>query len=253
MKEIKQDLKKSGIYCIINIESGKRYIGSSLNVYQRLLCHRSLLRNQKHENRKLQSAWNKHKEELFDYYILEFCDKENLINREQFYIDTLNPEYNLILKVERVEMSQESKKLMSESRKRGIINGTVTFKTKKLYKYDLDGNFICEYSDFKSATEDCKLSTSQITRVLTGQYKRSRNFMWRREFSEKIEPFKKSYHDMSILGKKVELMNIETNEIDYKFKSIAECARFFNVFTPVIFESIRKNRIFKKKYKIIKL
>ena len=252
MKEIKQDLKNSGIYCIINIESGKRYIGSSLNIYQRLLCHRSLLRNQKHENRKLQSAWNKHKEELFDYYILEFCDKENLITREQFYIDTLNPEYNLILKVERVEMSEESKKLMSESRRRGIINGTVTFTTKKIYKYDLDGNFLCEYNDLRSATTDCKLNVSQITKVLSGQHKRSRNFMWRREFFEKIEPFKKAYHDMSMLGKKIELLNIDTNEIDYTFKSVSECAKFFNIFTTVIFEAVRKDRVFRKKYKIIK-
>lgn len=253
MKEIKQDLKKSGIYCIINIESGKRYIGSSLNIYQRLLSHRSNLRGNKHENRKLQSAWNRHKEELFDYYILEFCDKENLINREQFYIDTLNPEYNLILKVERVEMSQESRKLMSESRKTGIINGTVTFKTKKLYKYDLDGNFICEYNDFKSATEDCKLSTSQITRVLTGQYKRSRNFMWTREYKDKIEPFKKAYHDMSMIGVRVNVLNIETKNIDFSFNSIKECAKFFNTYASSISDSIIKNRLFRKKYRIIKL
>ena len=58
---------------------------------------------------------------------------------------------------------------------------------------------------------------------------------------------------MSMCGKEVGLLNINTSEIDYKFKSIAECARFFNVFTPTIFESIRRNRIFRRKYKIIKI
>lgn len=56
MKPINQKLKKSGIYCLINLSNNKRYIGSSKNIYSRLLKHRSLLRNNKHENSKLQNS-----------------------------------------------------------------------------------------------------------------------------------------------------------------------------------------------------
>lgn len=34
----------------------------------------------------------------FSFEILEFCTKENVIEREQYYIDLLKPEYNILLK-----------------------------------------------------------------------------------------------------------------------------------------------------------
>ena len=92
MKKITQDLKISGIYCIINIRNSKRYIGSSKNIRQRLWSHRAELRHNKHENTHLQSAWNKYGEQNFDYYILENCEEDLLLEREQWYIDTIKPE-----------------------------------------------------------------------------------------------------------------------------------------------------------------
>ena len=50
MRKITNDLTVSGIYCIINLKNGKRYIGSSKNVRQRLWSHRAELRHNKHEN-----------------------------------------------------------------------------------------------------------------------------------------------------------------------------------------------------------
>lgn len=60
MEKITRDLKVSGIYCIENKINNKTYIGSSKNLYQRLLKHFALLRHNKHENAHLQSAWNKY-------------------------------------------------------------------------------------------------------------------------------------------------------------------------------------------------
>jgi group I intron endonuclease len=36
--------------------------------------------------------------ESFSLEILEYCDKVSVINKEQYYIDLLKPEYNLCLK-----------------------------------------------------------------------------------------------------------------------------------------------------------
>lgn len=149
-------------------------------------------------------------------------------------------------------MTEESRRLMSKTRIDKIKSGEITFKTKKIYKYNLSGDFIKEYESLKLACEDTGLSPSQITRNLNGKYKRSRGFMWSREYKDKIEPFKKATHDMSCLHVPIYLLNIKTGNIDYEFKSISECSKHFNKHYSVISESIKKNRNFKRMYKIIK-
>jgi len=57
MNKIDIKLKfKSGIYLIINLENGKRYIGSSKDIYDRLHTHCYNLKNNKGHNAHLQSA-----------------------------------------------------------------------------------------------------------------------------------------------------------------------------------------------------
>jgi hypothetical protein len=40
--------------------------------------------------------WNKYGERNFNFRILEFCQIRDLDEREQYWIDTLNPECNII-------------------------------------------------------------------------------------------------------------------------------------------------------------
>ena len=89
---------KIGIYCIENKINKKKYIGSSKDVYKRKNRHFSELRNSKHKNNKLQRSYNKHGKDNFIFYVLEFVENENeLIIREQYYIDSVKPEYNINL------------------------------------------------------------------------------------------------------------------------------------------------------------
>jgi group I intron endonuclease len=82
------------IYKIINLKNEKLYIGSAVYFPSRKALHLFQLRNNKHFNKHLQSAFNKYGEESFKFEILEECFKDNLIEREQFYINTLKPKYN---------------------------------------------------------------------------------------------------------------------------------------------------------------
>ena len=84
MKRITQDLKISGIYCIINIKNSKKYIGSSKNIRQRLWSHRAELRHNKHENSYLQNAWNKYGEQNFIWKV----DKFDLTKQELDELET---------------------------------------------------------------------------------------------------------------------------------------------------------------------
>lgn len=79
----------SVIYQIRNIKDGKIYIGSAINRRKRFSLHRFQLRRNKHGNKFLQRAWNKHGEQNFEFHVLEIVVPENLIQREQYYLDTL--------------------------------------------------------------------------------------------------------------------------------------------------------------------
>ncbi len=87
--------KTPGIYCIWNDSNDDCYIGSAVNLYSRISCHKSTLRNNKHFNLHLQRAWNKYGESSFDFFVLKFCDKTKCIEEEQWCIDILKPKYNI--------------------------------------------------------------------------------------------------------------------------------------------------------------
>jgi group I intron endonuclease len=85
-----------GIYVIVCKVNDKRYVGSARNIYQRWASHRSMLRHHKTHSHILQAAWDKYGEENFEFMALERVDDlDNLIAREQHYINLLKPEYNI--------------------------------------------------------------------------------------------------------------------------------------------------------------
>lgn len=74
------------IYCIENIINGKKYIGQTINFYNRKHDHLSCLRHGRHQNTYLQHAWNKYGENNFAVYILQECTKDELDKLERYYI-----------------------------------------------------------------------------------------------------------------------------------------------------------------------
>lgn len=180
---IDRDCPIMGIYCIQNISNNKRYIGSSVNLLVRLEKHRSLLRGNRHENKYLQNAWNKYGEEKFICYLLEVYDsdvKDYLTEHEQKWIDLLLPEYNLILKVERNELTPESRLKQSETRKRLFKEGKlIPSAYKAVKKYDLDANFIAEYKSVNDAAESENLHVTTVIRNLQKTTNQGGGFIWR--------------------------------------------------------------------------
>jgi group I intron endonuclease len=97
----------------VNKENGNTYIGSSVNLGRRFRVYYDFsylsVRINKSKSR-IYSSILKHGYSNFQFpggrrratlgcprglEILEYCTKENAINREQYYIDLLKPEYNL--------------------------------------------------------------------------------------------------------------------------------------------------------------
>ncbi len=83
------------IYQILNTLNEKSYIGSSVNFKTRKAEHLRDLRSNKHHSKALQRAVNKYGIDNFIFKILEVVEKkQDLIKREQHYLDSIKPEYN---------------------------------------------------------------------------------------------------------------------------------------------------------------
>lgn len=87
----------AGIYRIRNTTNGKIYVGSSQNFEKRRKTHFYRLGLGTHANPKLQAAYNKYGVDSFVFEIIELCEVETLLEREQFYIDSMvfEESYNL--------------------------------------------------------------------------------------------------------------------------------------------------------------
>ena len=140
--------RKTGIYKIKNLINNKVYIGSSVDIDKRWKLHKDSLIQNKHHSILLQRSFNKHGKDNFIYDIIEECEKEILIEREQYWIDTLdsyNNGYNILPKAGSClgnKVSDETKRKMSII-KLGSNNPNYgknhSYETKRKMKNKLEG------------------------------------------------------------------------------------------------------------------
>lgn len=88
-------MENVGIYQIKNKTNNKSYIGSSSRLNFRWKRHLTDLKCNIHHSLALQRAFHKYGHDNFEFIILENCDEDKLIEREQYYLDILLPEYNI--------------------------------------------------------------------------------------------------------------------------------------------------------------
>ena len=92
---LEDNREKSGIYMWNNKINNKTYIGSSQNLRVRILDY--------FDNHTLNSngsliykAILKYGYDNFTFQVLEYCPTQDLMEREQYYLDTVQPEYNIL-------------------------------------------------------------------------------------------------------------------------------------------------------------
>lgn len=84
----------SGVYEIVNLVNGKRYVGSALNLERRERHHFYYLRVNKHHNIHLQRAYNKLGPDKFVFRVIELCAPDQLLSVEQRHVDERS-DYNI--------------------------------------------------------------------------------------------------------------------------------------------------------------
>lgn len=107
-----------GIYRLQNLINGKFYIGASVNLLRRYWQHR-----QRIKKGKLNSLMLKDNEAYFVFGVVEYCIKNKLKEREQFYIEKWNPHYNKNLLVDDSKKwwTQEDRRNLGEKIKKAWI------------------------------------------------------------------------------------------------------------------------------------
>ena len=117
---------KSGIYRIRSLVNDKVYIGSAVNIYNRWHHHKHYLVRGTHANSKLQRFVNKHGFDSLVFEVIELCDKEKLIGREQVFIDKEKPFFNVCQVAGNtlgVRPTEEARARLSASRKEKPTSG----------------------------------------------------------------------------------------------------------------------------------
>lgn len=110
-----------GVYTITNMVNGKLYVGGSGNMRVRLNKHKSDLRNNKHPNKHLQSAWNLYGEDNFKFEELEQTTEDLCFYLEQYWKNMLNscdPSYGydinpVAFQAYKHKWTEEEKKIIS--------------------------------------------------------------------------------------------------------------------------------------------
>ena len=89
-------MKTSGIYKI-SLQDGRCYVGQSVDIRRRWYLHRHDLRHRSARSTYFQRAWNKYGEDAFSFEVLEEVEpiRELLATREQFWMDSLKPVFNI--------------------------------------------------------------------------------------------------------------------------------------------------------------
>ena len=116
---------KSGIYMITNKLTNDIYIGQSIDISNRFKNYFNLSYIKSKNSFRISRALIKYGYSNFSVTILEYCDKSELLVREQYYFDKLNPQYN-ILKIAGSSLNskhtEETKAKISKSLKGIYVN-----------------------------------------------------------------------------------------------------------------------------------
>jgi group I intron endonuclease len=119
----------TGIYKIQSkLIPDRIYIGSALDIKQRWRNHLSALRKNRHHSGKLQNHYNKYGESDLVFFIISVCSEIDLLTFEQFYLDSISPYFNILLKAgspKGMIHSEETKNKIS-IKLRGILRSSET-------------------------------------------------------------------------------------------------------------------------------
>jgi len=92
---LSENNKKSGIYLWTNLINKKQYVGSSIDLRKRFYPYYNVKYLELNKSMTINRALLKYGYSNFSLDILEYCDPKDLLGREKYYINLLEPKYNI--------------------------------------------------------------------------------------------------------------------------------------------------------------
>jgi len=138
---LKENKGTSGIYMLTNKLTNDIYIGQSVDISKRFKNYFNISYIKSKGSFIISRALIKYGYSNFSMTILEYCDKSDLLVREQYYFDKFNPQYN-ILKI--AGSSQDFKHSEDTKLKMSAVSGNPVNIYEKCSSegYKLIGNFV---------------------------------------------------------------------------------------------------------------
>nr|AVD96795.1 NADH dehydrogenase subunit 5 [Ophiostoma novo-ulmi subsp. novo-ulmi] len=232
-KEVKSSIYadnkgRSGIYLWTNKLNDKKYVGSSQDLKQRFKDYFDNYYLNNSKGSIICKALLKNGHENFSLSILEYCNIEDLITREQYYLDTLKPDYN-ILSFARSSKgylhTDESKTLMS------LIRNEWEFTPEHLNSFSVESvrnkpttvtnistGEITTYSSMGEVAKFLDVSVTTIREILNS------NDPYKGYLLSQTEDSK-----FSSKAQSVKLIHIKDSSIIKEFPTVQKAAEFLNV------------------------
>lgn len=218
-----ENKKKSGIYRWVNKLNNNTYVGSGLDLSKRVGDYYNkseLLRN----SRPIHAALLKYGHENFSLEILEYCRADELIAREQYYLDLLCPEYNIL------------KNAYSLLGFKHNPENIAKFKLKKISQ---------EHKNILSLVHSDKV-VSQETRdklsLVTANYKKNNPLSLEALANIRAKTTERE-------GVPVSLLNTQTKEV-IDFTTLTQAGEFLGVKRQAIRNAIKRGSLVKGLYRI---
>lgn len=199
------------IYALIDPKDQMvRYIGKTINPKTRLSLHIAETKTSDHyKSRWIRSLLKRNMKPIFK--ILKICPLSEFTIYESEFIK--------FYKSDKLTNSDETGQ-GNTSRKREIIEDAAKKTSKKVYQFDLDGNYIQEFKSTRDAARKMNNSHGNISRCCSGIFKHTGGFIY-------------SYNRNSKIGKvlipnAVKKLVVETDKngnVINEWKSIMDCSR----------------------------
>lgn len=189
------NLTKVGIYKITHIAKPiEFYIGSASSTfngkkcqkgfYRRFLEHLRALEHKKHDSKYLQNVVNKYGIEGIRFEIIEIVDSTDrkiILEREQYYLDTLKPTYNssTIARCPTVPYTVERKKAVSKRMKgRKLPDSVYDIRRIPIFQFTKDGDLVKRYNSGTQASKETNIDRGSINNVALGKRESAGGYLW---------------------------------------------------------------------------
>jgi hypothetical protein len=251
-----------GIYKITS-PSNKIYIGQSINIERRIKQYKLLKEIKK--CKKIYFSIKKYGYKNHKFEVVEYCCKEKLNEREIYWIDFydsvnkgLNISYggNSVGSVNKgKKRSKKTKQKISKTKKlnprkytqemiKTLRDSSTT--SKKVYQYDLKGNFIKEYPSINEAARQMNVKNDGISACLRKKQNTAYGYQWFYTLQDNVnEMDARKKPDTWVGNRNVDIDN-KVNEIIKLYlegNNVTQIAKMFNVHRDVIKIRLKEKKI----------